>query len=176
MRVARAARALAVALALAAAPARAQSFPPIGEIAFEGNDTTQPVTLRRELSVHEGDPADPVGPGTPFELGGADSLRGYANHLLAGDSYYYGGIEVLRPLHWDWLRGVAFIESGNTFAEDGRFTLADTYLDAGIGVRARGSSPPAGADASTFGGAPAYEKPTRRQRPGSPAGRSLGAT
>lgn len=98
--------------------------------AYIGETPHQSIGAFAELGVSHG-------PGTPFELGGADSLRGYANHLLAGDSYYYGGIEVLRPLHWNWLRGVAFIESGNTFPEDGQITLADAYLDAGIGLRAR---------------------------------------
>jgi len=97
---------------------------------YIGETPHQSIGAFAELGVRHG-------PGTPFELGGADSLRGYANHLLSGDSYYYAGIEALRPLHWNWLRGVAFIESGNTFAEDGQFTLKDAYLDAGIGLRAR---------------------------------------
>lgn len=83
-----------------------------------------------EAGVHHG-------PGVAFDLGGAENLRGYADHLLTGDSYYYAGIEYLRPIHWQWLRGVAFLESGNTFAEDGDFTFEDAYLDAGLGLRIR---------------------------------------
>lgn len=77
------------------------------------------------------------GPGTgpaPYLLGGAESLRGYPAQFLGGDHYYYGGIEVLRPLHWNWLRGVAFIEAGE--AMGGGFATPDgVFADAGIGLR-----------------------------------------
>lgn len=53
-------RAAAVVLLCAAAcGARAQEHPPIREIVFRGNETTQPVTMLREMTVRVGDPADP---------------------------------------------------------------------------------------------------------------------
>ncbi|MES0872455.1 BamA/TamA family outer membrane protein [Sinimarinibacterium thermocellulolyticum] len=39
--------------------AAAETHPPIVDIAFEGNDTTQPKVMLRELVVRIGDPADP---------------------------------------------------------------------------------------------------------------------
>lgn len=51
--------AAALLLGLAAAGARAQEHPPIREIEFRGNETTRPVTMLREMTVHVGGPADP---------------------------------------------------------------------------------------------------------------------
>lgn len=70
----------------------------------------------------------------PFELGGADSLRGYRRQVLRGDDFYYGGVEFLRPLGWDWLRGMAFVEAGDI---SGGNRSGAPYADAGIGVRLR---------------------------------------
>ena len=52
-------RVLGIALLLCCAPALALVHPPIGEIAFEGNDTTQPKIMLREMEIEVGDPADP---------------------------------------------------------------------------------------------------------------------
>ena len=53
-------RSLAVLALCVAAGAQAQApAPVIREIVFRGNETTQPVTMLREMSVHVGDPADP---------------------------------------------------------------------------------------------------------------------
>lgn len=53
-------RRLAWLLLLASAWAQAEQGPPtIREIVFEGNDTTRPRTMLREMSVRVGDPADP---------------------------------------------------------------------------------------------------------------------
>lgn len=82
----------------------------------------------------------------PFELGGADSLRGYRHQLLRGDHFYFGGVELLRPLGWNWLRGLVFIEAGNVAGRppaaavtpDGRALAAGgPYADIGLGLRAR---------------------------------------
>ena len=57
-RLARLARVLAL-CAAAVASAHAEPAPPvIREIEFRGNETTRPVTMLREMSLHVGDPAD----------------------------------------------------------------------------------------------------------------------
>lgn len=76
----------------------------------------------------------PAGVPRPFILGGSDNLRGYALNFLDGDRYYYGGVEFLRPLHWDWLRGMVFAEAGDAFGGDGP---DGTFADVGFGVRLR---------------------------------------
>ncbi|MBL6749064.1 MAG: hypothetical protein ISP90_01015 [Nevskia sp.] len=48
------------ALSLGVGTAAAADWPQIREIAFSGNDITRPFTMQRELTVHVGDPADPV--------------------------------------------------------------------------------------------------------------------
>jgi outer membrane protein assembly factor BamA len=53
-------RALAVLLVCAAAAAHAEEAQPvIREIVFRGNETTQPETMLREMSIHVGDPVEP---------------------------------------------------------------------------------------------------------------------
>ncbi|MDD3762780.1 MAG: POTRA domain-containing protein [Nevskiales bacterium] len=42
-----------------AAAAAAEAYPPVVEIAFEGNEVTRPSTMLRELVIAVGDPADP---------------------------------------------------------------------------------------------------------------------
>lgn len=49
----------ALLLALMSGPAVAQTHPTILEIAFEGNETTRPAVMLRELVARVGDPADP---------------------------------------------------------------------------------------------------------------------
>ncbi len=50
----------AILFAPAAAGEPLPEFPVIREISFEGNDTTQPKTMLREMVIQSGDPADPV--------------------------------------------------------------------------------------------------------------------
>ncbi|MEQ1438415.1 BamA/TamA family outer membrane protein [Fontimonas sp. SYSU GA230001] len=61
--VSRAAALLLAVLIFSCAPLRAQAeaeaWPVVREIAFRGNDTTQPQTMLREIAIHVGDPADP---------------------------------------------------------------------------------------------------------------------
>ncbi|HUR40429.1 MAG TPA: BamA/TamA family outer membrane protein [Verrucomicrobiae bacterium] len=72
-----------------------------------------------------------------FSLGGSGDLRGYRHNFLSGDTYWYAGGEYLRPIGWDWLRAVAFVEAGNVFQGDGNVTVDDTYVDVGLGLRLR---------------------------------------
>lgn len=72
-----------------------------------------------------------------FSLGGSGRLRGYDSDFLEGDYYYYGSLEYVRPIKWDWLRAMAFVEAGGT--GDDREGLRDgsPYADIGLGVRIR---------------------------------------
>jgi outer membrane protein assembly factor BamA len=72
-----------------------------------------------------------------FSLGGSGRMRGYDSDFLEGDYYYYGSLEYLRPVKWDWLRLMAFVEVGGT--GDDREGLRDgsPYADIGLGVRIR---------------------------------------
>lgn len=52
--------ALGLALCLGGLARAEEPLPVIREIVFRGNEVTQPVTMLREMSVHVGDPADPL--------------------------------------------------------------------------------------------------------------------
>ncbi|MBU8976091.1 BamA/TamA family outer membrane protein [Lysobacter sp. MMG2] len=79
------------------------------------------------------------GPGSrnEFSLGGSGRMRGYDSDFLEGDRYYYGSVEYLRPIKWNWLRLLAFVEVGGS--GDDREGLRDDspYADVGLGVRIR---------------------------------------
>jgi outer membrane protein assembly factor BamA len=72
-----------------------------------------------------------------FGLGGSGRLRGYESDFVQGNRYYYGAVEYLRPLRWDWLRLFATLEVGG--ADDDIEGLSDgrPYASLGIGVRVR---------------------------------------
>ena len=72
-----------------------------------------------------------------FSLGGSSRLRGYDSDDLEGNRYYYGSLQYLRPIKWNWLRLLAFVEIGGT--DDDREGLRDgsPYADIGVGVRIR---------------------------------------
>ncbi|HEY5782269.1 MAG TPA: POTRA domain-containing protein [Lysobacter sp.] len=72
-----------------------------------------------------------------FSLGGSSRLRGYDSDDLEGNRYYYGSLQYLRPIKWNWLRLLAFVEVGGT--DDDREGLRDgsPYADIGVGVRIR---------------------------------------
>jgi outer membrane protein assembly factor BamA len=76
----------------------------------------------------------PAGVPPRFMLGGADNLRGYELNFLGGERYWYGGVEFLRPLRWDWLRGMVFAEAGDAFGGAGP---DGTFADVGVGLRLR---------------------------------------
>jgi outer membrane protein assembly factor BamA len=72
-----------------------------------------------------------------FGLGGSGSLRGYESDFVQGNRYYYGAVEYLRPIRWDWLRLFITAEVGG--ADDDIDGTADgsPYASIGIGVRLR---------------------------------------
>lgn len=71
----------------------------------------------------------------PFELGGADTLRGYRHQVLRGTDFWFAGAEALRPIGKPWLRGMVFVEAGDV--SGGPLAGGGPYADAGIGVRLR---------------------------------------
>lgn len=101
---------------------------------YVGDTPHQSVGVFAQAGAHHGGPREGA---APFQLGGSGDLRGYRHNFIDGDTYYYAGVEVLRPLHWDWLRGVAFIEAGDTFDGDGNVSLEHSYADVGVGLRLR---------------------------------------
>jgi outer membrane protein assembly factor BamA len=72
-----------------------------------------------------------------FGLGGSGRMRGYESDFVQGNRYYYGAVEYLRPLRWDWLRVFATLEVGG--ADDDIAGQADgrPYASLGVGVRLR---------------------------------------
>jgi outer membrane protein assembly factor BamA len=72
-----------------------------------------------------------------FGLGGSGRLRGYESDFVQGNRYYYGAVEYLRPLRWDWLRLFVTAEVGG--ADDDIEGVADgrPYASIGIGIRIR---------------------------------------
>jgi outer membrane protein assembly factor BamA len=72
-----------------------------------------------------------------FGLGGSGRLRGYESDFVQGNRYYYGAVEYVRPLRWNWLRWFATAEVGG--ADDDIEGVADgrPYASIGIGVRVR---------------------------------------
>lgn len=72
-----------------------------------------------------------------FGLGGSGTLRGYESDFVQGNRYYYGAVEYLRPIRWDWLRLFVTAEVGG--ADDDIDGTADgkPYASIGIGVRVR---------------------------------------
>lgn len=102
---------------------------------YIGQTPHQSVAVFAEGGVHDGGAAGATT--NAFELGGVGDLRGYPHSFVGGQSYYYGGIEALRPLGWDWLRGVVFFESGNAYPDGESFAVEKSYSDIGLGIRLR---------------------------------------
>ena len=99
-----------------------------------GDTPHQSVGVFAEGGVYDG---GPKGAQPAFSLGGSGNLRGYELRFQRGNNYYYGGVEALRPLYWNWLRGVAFVEAGNVFGSDSNSDSENIYADVGIGLRMR---------------------------------------
>lgn len=79
------------------------------------------------------------GPGSrnAFSLGGSSRLRGYDSDFLEGDHYYYGSFQYLRPVKWNWLRLMAFVEVGGTGDDREGQRDGSPYADIGLGMRIR---------------------------------------
>jgi len=79
------------------------------------------------------------GPGQQlaFGIGGRGSLPGYQSDFLQGADYYHFGIEYLRPLHWNWLRGLVTVDAANAFDRLSDASLSRVHTSLGLGVRAR---------------------------------------
>lgn len=87
--------------------------------------------------VSAGNVAGGRGSRNEFGLGGSGRLRGYESDFVQGNRYYYGAVEYLRPIGWDWLRLFVTAEVGG--ADDDIEGVADgrPYASIGIGVRVR---------------------------------------
>lgn len=72
-----------------------------------------------------------------FSLGGSSRMRGYDSDFLEGDRYYYGSLQYLRPVKWNWLRLMAFVEVGGTDDDREGRRNGSPYANVGLGVRAR---------------------------------------
>lgn len=72
-----------------------------------------------------------------FGLGGSGSLRGYESDFVQGNRYYYGAVEYLRPIRWNWLRLFITAEVGGTDDDIDGTADGSPYASIGIGVRLR---------------------------------------
>ncbi len=70
--------------------------------------------------------------GLAYEIGGADTLRGYDS--VDGNAMALANIEYLKPL-WRRLRGVLFADVGNVYPDLGDTDLTDLRTGAGLGLR-----------------------------------------
>jgi hemolysin activation/secretion protein len=79
------------------------------------------------------------GPGSrnAFSLGGSNRMRGYDSDSFEGDRYYYGSLQFLRPVKWNWLRVMSFAEAGGTSDDREGQRDGSPYADIGVGVRIR---------------------------------------
>jgi outer membrane protein assembly factor BamA len=78
-----------------------------------------------------------------FQAGGATSVRGYGEHTLgtrlpdgtiAGTTMLVLNQEVRFPIR-GWLRGVGFVDAGNTFGPENPFAFSDLKVGYGLGLR-----------------------------------------
>ena len=98
-----------------------------------GDTPHQTASLRAELGSYHGGVYD----NREFSVGGASVLRGYDSDFREGDLAYRVVGELLRPLHWDWLRGLLLVEIGNAFEHPNDFEIDSTLVSVGIGLRLR---------------------------------------
>ena len=70
-----------------------------------------------------------------FELGGSGMLRGYDREVIEGDFMYYGSVEYLRPIHWDWLRLLTLFEAGSALRDVDYPSNEIVYASVGVGLR-----------------------------------------
>jgi outer membrane protein insertion porin family len=79
-----------------------------------------------------------------FFLGGPNTVRGFEfrglgphfnNDSQGGAAEWYGNVEYVFPLFQKFLRGVVFLDYGNLATDFNNFTLDETRLAAGGGIR-----------------------------------------
>lgn len=92
--------------------------------------------FQSELGLSSGDlfPNDSYA----YTLGGNSSLRAYDSGTFTGNAYVLLNVQYLRPLFgYLPLRGVVFVDIGNTYPSNQELHLGDLHWDAGLGVRLR---------------------------------------
>lgn len=73
-----------------------------------------------------------------YALGGSKSLRGYGSSSFTGNSYVLVNAQYLRPFFGYYeLRGVIFLDVGNTYPSNTKINLGDLKWDIGVGFRWR---------------------------------------
>lgn len=73
-----------------------------------------------------------------YALGGSKSLRAYDTASFSGNSYVLVNAQYLRPLFgYNELRGVVFLDFGNTYPSNTEINLGDMKWNIGIGFRWR---------------------------------------
>jgi hemolysin activation/secretion protein len=80
---------------------------------------------------------DPLIPGEQFGVGGAYSVRGYHERIVAGDSGVAASVEVWTPSLWYGVHAIGFVDGGHTWINDrlpGETGSEDLY-SVGAGLR-----------------------------------------
>jgi outer membrane protein assembly factor BamA len=73
-----------------------------------------------------------------YGLGGNKSLRGYPSSALQGNTFMLFNVQYLRPLFGYYpLRGVVFLDMGNTYPSNEQIRLTEIKWDVGVGLRLR---------------------------------------
>ena len=103
---------------------------PAGEIESHKN-----LNLQLRFGVAGGDvPIDDA----PYSLGGSRDLRAYEKNSFSGQSFFLANVEYLTPIGGhNALRGVAFVDFGNTYADNRIIDFGDVEKSAGLGLRYR---------------------------------------
>lgn len=100
-------------------------------------DSNINLLLRSDIQLS----SDDLVPLERFSLGGAESVRGYRQDALLGDSGVYTSAEVRIPFYrWsngqNSLTAIPFVDFGTTWSNsDNRFQEEDTVVSLGVGVR-----------------------------------------
>jgi outer membrane protein assembly factor BamA len=73
-----------------------------------------------------------------YALGGNKNLRGYDSSSFTGNAFVLLNVQYLRPLFgYKPLRGVVFVDIGNTYPSNREITLGKLHSDIGVGLRFR---------------------------------------
>jgi outer membrane protein insertion porin family len=93
---------------------------------------TANLNLRARLSWTNGQPFNKE----VYELGGADSLRGYEQEYVTGNALALINLEYHHPLSgYPQLRGVLFADAGNVYADADALDLGRLNKAVGVGLR-----------------------------------------